>query len=280
MKIFIFSGTSEGRRLAEFCVGNGLNPIVFVATEYGKKVMVHQDVRMGRLGAKEMERQDVRVGRLDAKEMESLMFMEKPELVIDATHPFAREVSLNVKRACEETGRKYLRVLRESSGREWRKLSYVVPVKSLDEAIEFLNTKTENILLTTGSKELPVLASLSAYRERVYLRALPSDEVKSVCQEMNMAPEHCRFRQGPFSKVDNLKDLAWSNAGYLLTKESGEAGGFSAKLQAAEEKGIICVVIERPVEDEGYSLEEIKNILSSEYGESAHMQGKRNGEIE
>ena len=89
-KILLFGGTTEGRELSAFLVKNNIPAIVCVATAYGCKLASSSDA--------------VRVltERLTAAEMEALMRTEQPELVIDATHPYAQAITQNLKKAAEE----------------------------------------------------------------------------------------------------------------------------------------------------------------------------------
>ena len=48
--------------------------------------------------------------------MEEVFLQEKPEMVLDATHPYAAEVTVNIRTACEKTQTAYYRVLREAGG--------------------------------------------------------------------------------------------------------------------------------------------------------------------
>ena len=61
-----------------------------------------------------MYRQD----SLDENEMRELFSREKPELVLDATHPYAAEVTRNIRKACEEAEVSYTRILRTGSGQQ------------------------------------------------------------------------------------------------------------------------------------------------------------------
>ena len=47
------------------------------------------------------------------------------------------------------------------------------------------------------------------------------------------------------------------NAKYLVTKDSGKAGGFEEKISAALNTGTDCIVIRRPLENGGKNLSEI-----------------------
>ena len=82
---------------------------------------------------------EIRQGRLDVTEMEQMFDELQPELVIDATHPYAAEVTHNIKMACSKRkGLRLLRCLREpgagTAGREssiclmWRRQSHGCPL--------------------------------------------------------------------------------------------------------------------------------------------------------
>ena len=92
--ILLFGGTSEARCLAEHLSKKKKETLLFVATEYGKEIL------------NEMPYVKIEKGRLTADEMAA--FMPKADLVVDATHPYAKEVTKNIRLACEKTGKKYL----------------------------------------------------------------------------------------------------------------------------------------------------------------------------
>ena len=54
--------------------------------------------------------------------------------------------------------------------------------------------------------------------------------------------------QGPFSEEMNVAQLRYADAGYLVTKASGETGGFPEKCEAALALGVEVVCIGRPKE--------------------------------
>ena len=61
--------------------------------------------------------------------------------------------------------------------------------------------------------------------------------------------------QGPFSEELNVAMMRSVHAKWMVTKESGKAGGFGEKVSAAKKAGVGLVVIGRPAED-GISLED------------------------
>ncbi len=97
-KILIFAGTTEGRELAEFCADNGIAADVSTATAYGASLLPEG---IGLLS-----------GRLDAEEICILLRARHYAAVIDATHPYAKDATANIRVACLQTGIPYRRLLR------------------------------------------------------------------------------------------------------------------------------------------------------------------------
>lgn len=249
MRIMLFSGTSEGRRLAEFCKENHIGVQVHVATGYGQKVM---------------ESVPAVVGRMDCEEMSEAVQAYQPDYVIDATHPYAVDATGNIRRACGRQGVSYLRLVRESEDISAQDMENTVVTDSVKEAVDYLNDTKGNILITTGSKELAAYTRIAGYQERIYVRALPSESVENACRKQGLAKDRLILAQGPFSVEENRLHIRKCRARYLVTKESGSAGGFQDKLQAAREEGITCIVVKRPMKEEGYSLAEVIQILKME----------------
>ena len=97
---WILGGTTEGRLLAEFCGARGIEVFVSVATEYGGELVEPSaSVR-------------VVTGRMDGEQMVSFIEENGIDEVIDATHPYAAEVTENARGACERTGISYIRCVR------------------------------------------------------------------------------------------------------------------------------------------------------------------------
>ena len=90
MRIVIFSGTSEGHALCRFLSARGAQTDVFVATAYGEQVI------------EPLPGVTVHTGRLTAEEMAARLDGET--LTVDATHPYASEVTANIRAACETAG--------------------------------------------------------------------------------------------------------------------------------------------------------------------------------
>lgn len=248
-KVIVFAGTTEGYEISRFLGENQIPVLACVATEYGSRSL------------KESSSLHVQAGRLDENEMKELFSREKPELVLDATHPYAAEVTRNIRKACEEAEVSYTRILRTGSGQQ-----NAVYVKDTQEAAEYLKGTTGNVLLTTGSKELAAFTSVPDYKERLFARVLSLPSVIESCQALGFEGRNLIAMQGPFSMELNQAMLAQYQCKYLVTKDSGKAGGFLEKIQAAEACGATVVIIGRPLVEEGLSLRECRHMLIERYG--------------
>ena len=248
--VLIFAGTTEGYTLCRFLAKHKVSVYACVATEYGSKALT------------ENEYLKVSSRRLDEGEMEALFQEIQPEMVLDATHPYAAEVTANIRKSCENTGFPYQRVLRE----EGEHAKEAVYVESTEAAVEYLKETEGNILLTTGSKELARFTKLPDFEKRLYARVLSLPSVLETCKSYGFEGKHLIGMQGPFSMELNAAMLRQFDCRYLVTKDTGKAGGFQEKIDAAALCGVTPVIIGRPVKEDGMSVAECKRMLANRFG--------------
>lgn len=105
------------------------------------------------------------------------------------------------------------------------------------------------------------------YEKRVFARVLSTKEVAQACEELGFRGRNLICMQGPFSEELNTAMLRQFDCRYLVTKETGKAGGFKEKLRAAEKAGAKVVLVGRPEEQSGYSYGEIIEILKEKFPE-------------
>ncbi len=306
MHIFLFGGTTEGRKIAEHIVAENkkreadgredfLETEVFVATDYGAGLLPtekHLAVNVGRLNAEEMAERFITANSLFRSltmgESKSVIdkhpinddFLEKISedraesvLVIDATHPYAAEVTENIYKACRASGVRCLRIVRPEADSDTDNSDFLY-FENLKKAVQWLNSTFENfpekrkhILITTGSKEIQEYTAIPDFEEYCYVRALPTPEVLEKCMALGFRRDRLILMQGPFSVDMNLAQLRYASAGYIVTKDSGEIGGFPGKCDAAIELGVKILVIGRPVlttvpVEEWYSIMSLSDILA------------------
>lgn len=249
-KAIVFAGTTEGYALCEFLAENRVSVYACAATEYGGSLL------------QENEFLHVSAGRLKTEDMEELFRKENPEIVLDATHPYAAEVTKNIRTACESAGVLYQRILRP----EGEKNSEAIYVESTEEAAAFLSGTEGNIFLTTGSKELAKFTGIPDYKERLFARVLSIPSVIRSCAELGIEGKHLIGMQGPFSAEINEAMLRQFQCSYLVTKDTGLAGGFPEKMEACQRCGVTPVIIGRPLKEEGLSLQDARVFLSKMFG--------------
>lgn len=252
MRILLFSGTTEGNKIAEFLSAYPVKVYLSVATEYG---------RICAAGGKNIE---VVSGRMTREEIEHFIHEHDISMVIDATHPFARQVSVSAKEAAWRCGAEYVRCLREASVWDQRDGENVVIVESVGAAARFLCRTEGRILIATGSKELQEYTVIEDYAKRCYVRVLATRESIDKAAAMGIDGSHIIAMQGPFSQEMNTATLRHVKAEWFVTKESGKSGGFEEKLAAAQEARVKLVVVDRP-QEEGISLQKVCQRLQERY---------------
>ena len=250
--VLIFGGTTEGRTAAERLLAAGVPCTVSVATHYGEEVLTPHPLMT------------VHTGRLDRSRMAQMMREGAFSCVIDATHPHAQIVSGEIEAACRETGLPYLRLQRDvlsgDSGDSPKDHAEqgddtFVYVSDADRAGAFLASVPGRILVTTGSKELVRFAKALGDPPRITARVLPTQESLQACAEAGLAGKQIFAMQGPFDVEMNCAQIHYAGASWLLTKETGAAGGFPEKTEAVRRCGIRAVVIRTPAGDHVQTLD-------------------------
>jgi precorrin-6Y C5,15-methyltransferase (decarboxylating) len=249
-KICIFAGTTEGRELVKFLSSQPVEVTACVATEYGETMLPEAD------------NLTISAGRLPVDEITKMLSGSAFDLVIDATHPYAASITGSIAKACRATGTESLRLLRGASSLP----SDAVVVPDAEAAAAFLDQTEGNILLTTGSKDLPKFSGMNGFCDRVYARVLPMEASLAACNETGLKASHIIAMQGPFSEEMNLALIHAVSAAYLVTKDGGKPGGFDAKISAAKKTGVKLVVIGRPAAEDGVTFEETIRILCDRFG--------------
>ena len=246
-EILIFSGTTEGRKLAEALCARQIDCMASVATEYGREVMRQQEHLV------------IREGRMSEPEMEELMRTGAFLAVVDATHPYAVEVTEHIKESAKKTNLPYLRLSRSTAAeREIAEHEWMIhTVADTQECVELLSKLPGNILLTTGSKELHAYAAREEIRKRLFVRVLPGVESIEICHREQIPGKQIIAMQGPFGTELNEALIRQYDIGVLVTKESGQAGGFPEKIRAAEHTKIPVVMIQNPEQAGGMSMEDV-----------------------
>lgn len=288
-KVLIYAGTTEGRELAQELAKERIYCDISVATEYGRQIM---DEKISPYIC-------ILQGRMTAEQMRGKYESEQYLAVVDATHPFATEVSVNIRESLRGLDIPYFRLGREKlpeeegerqageqqaggqraggqqaeerqvGERQAEEQNYMARkyFQNTAACVEALKKTEGKIFLTTGSKELSVFCREETIRKRLVVRVLPGMESLRECVRNGLEGRQIIAMQGPFSKEMNLAMIRQYQASVLVTKESGKTGGEDTKLAAAGEAQIPSYIILRPDEktpvmDMNEVLEQLRRLES------------------
>jgi precorrin-6A/cobalt-precorrin-6A reductase len=175
---------------------------------------------------------------------------EKIEALIDATHPFAAQMSAHARETSKRANIPLLVFSRPGwtagEGDDWRE------VASMEDAVQAIGEKPRRVFLTQGRLQL---AAFARAPQHFYLvRAI--DEPA----ELALLP-HRKFisARGPFALEDERSLMHDEKIEFLVSKNSG-GEATAAKLMAARELKIPVILIARPPATgatEAFSLDEV-----------------------
>ena len=228
--ILVLGGTSDSLEICNLLNEKNVDYIVSVTTSYGEDL------------AKKCSNKII-LKKLTIEDMVDFINKNSITKMIDATHPYAVEVSTNAIKASQITNIKYLRFERESL------INYVDYenkhiVNDINEACEVANKIGHNIFIGTGSKNL-YLYKEKIKNKNLIPRVLPTSEVLISCEELGFNADNIIAMKGPFSVEMNESTYKQYNIDLVITKESGLAGGFLEKVQACKNLNIPVIIIKR-----------------------------------
>ena len=229
--ILVLGGTSDSLEIcSELNKIFNLKYTLSVTTEYGKDL------------AKGYAR-NVILGKLNKNEIMNFIKENKVKLIIDATHPYAIEVSKNAIECSSESNIEYIRYERKSliEGIEYKN---IFVVDTIEEACSIASKRGNNIFIGSGSKNLNKYVELIKDKKLI-ARVLPTSEVIKSCEDLGLNADNIIAMKGPFSKTINIEMYKQYKIDLVITKESGVAGGFLEKIDAAKNLDIPVVIIRR-----------------------------------
>lgn len=233
--ILVVAGTVDGRNLAQYLKKQGFPVIISVTSAYG-----------GLLA--EGSANEVNVDFLTQEAFLKFLQDNEIKVVVDASHPYAVNVSKNVIEATKSLNVFYIRYEREQTLLDGYAKLY--QVKDTKEAAEKAAQLGDNIFLTVGSRTLAIFKeNKSLQNKRLIARVLPDINSLNICLELGFLPRDIIAMQGPFSVEMNKVMYQDFKADVVVTKDSGKTGGADTKLIAAEQLGLPIVLIERPIVD-------------------------------
>ena len=230
--ILVLAGTQDGREIAAGLCDAGYEVIASVVSEYGRELAEQSGV-------------PVQAAAMDEQELQQFALQRGFRLIIDATHPYAVNVSRNANRVAETLHIPCLRYERPDSALPAYERLVLSP--DLQSAARMAVSLGKTVFLTTGSHSLPLFRAAAVGTDcRLIARVLPQPDVIAECIANGFSPADIVAAQGPFSQELNRALFRAYGADVVVTKNSGAIGGTDAKMAAAIELGLILVVVQRP----------------------------------
>jgi precorrin-6A/cobalt-precorrin-6A reductase len=218
-QVLVLGGTGEARRLAAALVAEGVDVLSSLAGRVAEPVLPDGEVRIGGFGG------------VDG--LAGWLAQHRPRAVVDATHPFAAQITRNAAQAVAVTGTPLLRLQRPGwtpqPGDSWR---FVDTLTEAAEAVAGYGT----VFVTTGRQGVGAFAGVPGH---CLVRSVdPPDADLPAGTTLLLA-------RGPFSVADELALMRTHGVDVVVTKDSG--GHLTeAKLTAARELGLPVVLVRRP----------------------------------
>ena len=225
MRILLLGGTSEASALAKVLAEGRMDAIFSYAGRTGAPLAQPLTTRVGGFGGV--------AGLVDYLHREAITH------VVDATHPFAEQMSRNAFEACARAGANLIRLERASwqatEEDQWN------PVPDMDGAVRAVQSLSESarIFLAIGKQHI---GAFSVDQRHHYLLRLVDDPKG----ELPLRNTSVIVDRGPFAIEHDRQILRAHYIGLIVSKNSGGSGAY-AKIAAARDLGIPIIMIERPV---------------------------------
>jgi precorrin-6A/cobalt-precorrin-6A reductase len=220
-RVLLLGGTSEASRMAQALSAAGIDAVFSYAGRTETPVVQPLPTRVGGFGGIAGL-----AGYLDREAVTHL---------IDATHPFAAQISRNAVAACALAGTRLLALERPpwtaAGGDRWR------CVADIPAAVAALPAEPGRIFLAIGRQNL---APFAARSEHYYLLRIVDRPAVSPLPGADII-----VARGPFTPAADLALMQAHRITHLVAKNSGGEGAY-AKLNAAGTLGLPVILIERP----------------------------------
>lgn len=227
--ILLLGGTLESLKIADLLNQKRLRYLLSVVSDYGVKVAQQHSSHVIKQILTETNFQE---------------FCQKNNItyVLDATHPFAHEISQLAINQTFKLGIPYLRFERKSL---YKNESHMKFFDSIAAVCSYLQNRPGLIYLSTGSKTAGYFATVLGIKN-LHVRVLPTVKVLLALTEIGFTAAQIDALEGPFSQRLNEELFSRAHASWVVTKESGRQGGFLEKISACQNLKLPCLIIRRP----------------------------------
>lgn len=173
------------------------------------------------------------------------------DVLIDATHPFAAQISWNAAVAATNIGLPHLRLVRPA----WRKVAgdRWLEVETVEAAAQAIPMTVNRLFLTIGRQQLAPFAPLS---DRWFLMR----SIDPPAQDLPLPPGELLLDRGPFTLEGERTLLQTHGIEAIISKNSGGNATY-AKIAAARELGLPIVMVQRPAMPAGDHVTDVPSAM-------------------
>ena len=253
-ELLILGGTGEASTLARAVLarfGDALNLITSLAGRTERPGPLPGRIRIGGFGG--------------AAGLAAYLVQHRVDRLIDATHPFAAQISAAARLACDEARVPRLLLLRPPWPRH--PLDHWIEVDTMAAAAEMVGRVGRRAFLTVGAGEIASFAAVTGVRFLVRLVDPPRGRLPLRLYEVVVG-------RGPFTLVEERSRLDCHAIDVLVCKASGGAAT-EAKILAARELGLPVIMVRRPPPEPGDAVETVQAAVDWLAGEDPFLTTKR-----
>ncbi|MDR6128611.1 precorrin-6A/cobalt-precorrin-6A reductase [Sphingomonas sp. SORGH_AS802] len=235
--LLILGGTTEASALATACAARGLPATLSYAGRTANPAAQAVPVRIGGFGG--------------AAGLAEWMAAAGVTHLVDATHPFAAQISAHAVAAAARIGVPLVALTRPpwqaEAGDRWRH------VADIPGAVAALAGPAEHVLLALG--RMHVAAFATQPQHHYVLRFVDPPAERPVLPD-----HHLVVDRGPFTVAGDRALIAAHGIQRIVCKNAGGSGA-RAKLVAARELGVPVLMIDRPVLPERAAVDSVAAVF-------------------
>lgn len=241
MRILVLGGTTEATRLAKALADR---PEIEATLSLA-----------GRTEAPAAQPIPTRIGGFGGAEGLAAWLVEhRIDVLVDATHPFAAQISRNAAEAARATGTPIVAFVRapwrREPGDDWHE------VATLEDAAHAIGATPRRVLLTTGRLGLASFAVAPQHHYVIRTIDPPEPEV------LARLPDHVMlYDRGPFDLDAERALMRRERIEVVVTKNSGGAAT-RPKLVAARELGLPVVIQQPPARPDVPQVHDVESVFA------------------
>ena len=233
-RLWLIGGTTESAELASAIASVSRPCTITVTTQAAQSLYPNPGLQ-------------VWVGCLDADQLEQFLQEQQITAILDASHPYAVEISKLAMRIAAKQQIPYLRFERLAVDKPTESFP-VISLSSFEALVEGDYLYQQRVLLTVGYKVLPLFQNWQD-KATLFTRILPAVTSLESAISSGFSPNRIIALRPPITA--ELEKALWQqwDISLVVTKASGTAGGEDIKRTVATELGIPLIIIARPTLD-------------------------------